>query len=284
MANEKEVSIPTVEEIKKLTLWAQVAFAARCARRVQPLFEYGWPDATIESIEIIDKAIAHVEEVVADPKTVNQKKSAINLDTVASTKLLSAVKTHPISTSVTHSVIAAARATFTACAITDRSSTAINQTVFASISSAVTKAVVSAASSAASFPSAVNAIRNDYELLFLLSKGEPDTLFTNEGDSIITNEGDQVIAGYVDPWTNDTPVPREVFGPMWPEGEPEGWPDDPRSVPKPFKLAIDPGDADKETIREVMSALSELHEVHTGYAIEFQIDGALVFARSEVYA
>jgi len=27
-------------------------------------------------------------------------------------------------------------------------------------------------------------------------------------------------------WTNDTPVPAEVFGPLWPEGPPDGWPVD----------------------------------------------------------
>src|SRR5207247_2476335 len=25
-------------------------------------------------------------------------------------------------------------------------------------------------------------------------------------------------------WTDDTPVPPEVFGPLWPEGPPKGWP------------------------------------------------------------
>ena len=25
-------------------------------------------------------------------------------------------------------------------------------------------------------------------------------------------------------WTDDTPVPTEVFGPLWPEGPPKGWP------------------------------------------------------------
>jgi hypothetical protein len=28
-------------------------------------------------------------------------------------------------------------------------------------------------------------------------------------------------------WTDDTPVPPEVFGPLWPEGPPKGWPADP---------------------------------------------------------
>jgi hypothetical protein len=28
-------------------------------------------------------------------------------------------------------------------------------------------------------------------------------------------------------WTDDTPVARDVFGPLWPEGPPKGWPSDP---------------------------------------------------------
>jgi hypothetical protein len=25
-------------------------------------------------------------------------------------------------------------------------------------------------------------------------------------------------------WTDQTPVPPRVFGPLWPQGPPEGWP------------------------------------------------------------
>ncbi len=35
----EKVNIPTEKEIGQLPRWAQVAFAARCARRVQPLFK-----------------------------------------------------------------------------------------------------------------------------------------------------------------------------------------------------------------------------------------------------
>ena len=44
-------------------------------------------------------------------------------------------------------------------------------------------------------------------------------------------------------WTDGTPVPPEFFGPLWPEGEPEGWPrpeptDDHHSEPPVLKLEI----------------------------------------------
>jgi hypothetical protein len=39
MAEKRRLEPPSEEEIVKLTHWARVAFAARCARRVQPLAE-----------------------------------------------------------------------------------------------------------------------------------------------------------------------------------------------------------------------------------------------------
>ena len=52
----ERIEIPTEKEIKQLPRWAQVAFAARCARRVQPLFSMFWPDAPQEHIDaVIDR-------------------------------------------------------------------------------------------------------------------------------------------------------------------------------------------------------------------------------------
>lgn len=85
-------------------------------------------------------------------------------------------------------------------------------------------------------------------------------------------------------WTDESPVDVALLGPLWPEGEPDGWPVDARKLPRPFSLAIDPGEADMETIREVLSALSDLHEVHTGHALIYEFDGALIHAAAEVPA
>ncbi|HET6573981.1 MAG TPA: hypothetical protein VFG68_10295 [Fimbriiglobus sp.] len=38
-------------------------------------------------------------------------------------------------------------------------------------------------------------------------------------------------------WTDDTPVPPEVFGPLWPEGPPPGWPADP-DLPQRTELPL----------------------------------------------
>jgi hypothetical protein len=39
-------------------------------------------------------------------------------------------------------------------------------------------------------------------------------------------------------WTDDTPVPPAVFGPLWPEGPPDGWPADP-DVPQRADLPLE---------------------------------------------
>ena len=64
MAN-KEQRVPSEEEIGQLPRWAQVAFAARCARRVQPLFKAAWPDAPAESCQALEDAITQAEHAAA---------------------------------------------------------------------------------------------------------------------------------------------------------------------------------------------------------------------------
>jgi len=56
MPSDRE--IPTQEELGNLPRWARVAFAARCAARVQPLFLEYWPDAPREHVEASDYAHA----------------------------------------------------------------------------------------------------------------------------------------------------------------------------------------------------------------------------------
>jgi hypothetical protein len=57
--------MPTAEEIAELPRWAQVAFAIRCARRVQPLFLADWPDAPPKYVVAIEKAIKWAERTLS---------------------------------------------------------------------------------------------------------------------------------------------------------------------------------------------------------------------------
>jgi hypothetical protein len=59
---------PTKEELEQLPCLAVVAFAARCARRVQPLFDVGWPrrgGAPEEHSKAVEKAITLVADFAA---------------------------------------------------------------------------------------------------------------------------------------------------------------------------------------------------------------------------
>ena len=52
-------------EPEALPHWARVAFAARCARRVQPLLRGHWPDVKRERIDAVERAIDLAERSAA---------------------------------------------------------------------------------------------------------------------------------------------------------------------------------------------------------------------------
>jgi len=54
-------SIPEEAEIKKIPHWAQVALAARCARRLQPILGRVWTSASRMNLEKIENAISAIE-------------------------------------------------------------------------------------------------------------------------------------------------------------------------------------------------------------------------------
>lgn len=61
------ITTPTAEEITQLPRWAQVAFAARCARLAQPVFLKNWPDAPKQHVEAIERAISFAEGSASSP-------------------------------------------------------------------------------------------------------------------------------------------------------------------------------------------------------------------------
>ena len=65
----EDIRVPTQEEIAQLPLGAQVAFAARCVRRVQPLFTFFWPNAPQKHTEAVEKAISIAGRFAAGDKS-----------------------------------------------------------------------------------------------------------------------------------------------------------------------------------------------------------------------
>lgn len=62
---------------ERLPHWTRVAFAARCARRVQPLFAEAWPDATPGRVEAVERAIVLAEQSAAEQMACDGLKDAV---------------------------------------------------------------------------------------------------------------------------------------------------------------------------------------------------------------
>lgn len=227
---------PTEEEVAKLPRPAQVAFAARCARRVQPLFTHSYPDASNRTVESINELIL-ISEVIAShdgPSGASAWPVAFALESDQLKRL------HPAA----RAVCAAAESAYqTIRDDVDRTS------AFNSAHAATT------ASMAAGYgrvqDSVLAAMRYDFELLRLATEREG--------------------------WTDDTPVPPEFFGPMWPDGEPEGWPSNETSEEEHGTEALHlhfeiPDGVDKEEadriIKEIILAANELHLAYGGSGLK----------------
>ena len=77
-------------------------------------------------------------------------------------------------------------------------------------------------------------------------------------------------------------MPPEFFGPMWPDGEPDGWPKaeevdsnaetaEPYEELEPLGILIDPGDASAEELGELFYEISELYRMMGGSGIDFRV-------------
>lgn len=177
-----EANLPTKEEIAALPRWARVAFAARCARRVSPLFRHGWPDvpahhrkAVVRSVEIAERSAATgtVEPGFMTGQAAESAEAAI-----------SRARSPRDATN-------AARAAASAADALHYTATSPDGVAF----SAGYAAVYADAARDTTGPGIIN----DFRALVERSRSEN--------------------------WTDDTPVPPWVFGPMWPDGVPNGWPE-----------------------------------------------------------
>lgn len=230
-------TLPTEEELATLPRWACVAFAARCARRVQPLFKHFWPGAPEKHVAAIDAAITTIEL------------SAIGyLGTIGAVEIARAAADNA---TAARAVVAG-----TAAAAVVSAGTAAAATRAADSASTVAAAATAAFRSARAAADATDArtvasaaIRRDFELLKAAAEAEN--------------------------WTDDTPVPPEFFGPLWPHGEPEDWPEsgrEDRAGEAAVEVTIEvPEDADDEAIegaiKELAARLDDAHRAEGGRGI-----------------
>ena len=174
-----EPTIPTEAELGQLSYWGMVAFAARCARRVLPLFRHAWPDAPDEHLAAVIRVIELTERSAAttDPHYPSVRDAADRVTATAT------AATPPVAAAVARAAENAATAATAPAA--DYTAAAAN-TAAAAAHDATHGAL-----------QVLRAIRADF-----------DTLLRVPG------------TGH-DAWL---PVPPKVFGPMWPDGAPPGWP------------------------------------------------------------
>jgi hypothetical protein len=176
----REETLPTEDEIAKLPRWARVAFAARCARRVLPLFKHSLPEApdyhsgTMENDVEVAELSAATAKAPARGGDIDGVVAAVEARTAGV----------PVAQAVARSATRAAKAAEVA------------DSPFNFPDTTVPYEAVQAAAEAA--PGVVPHIRRDFDHLVRLAEQSH--------------------------WTDDTSVSPAVFGPLWPEGPPPGWP------------------------------------------------------------
>lgn len=166
-------SLPTEAEITQLPRWARVAFAARCARRVLPL--YLTASVHVEWGSRVRRAVdtATVAASAAWADSVEASKAAAGADGLGGFPTVAA-------TCAAQAVVEASAEAW-----------AGDDVPF----------VIGAQNESVRAVQTIDITRRDFDHLAELAEWQR--------------------------WTDDTPVPPEVFGPLWPEGAPAGWPADP---------------------------------------------------------
>lgn len=162
-----EITIPTAEEIEQLPRWAKLAFAARCARRVLPLFTKYWPNAPKEHVDSVAYAIEMAEQSASKSFDIFDSPAELDEGSFiydAVQDAIDAAKNDP-------------KAGF-------RSSDVAITSLHA-FSYETTLAVISAADAD---KSSISSIRSDFTRIWN--------------------------ASHQNKWTDDTPVPPSVFGPL----------------------------------------------------------------------
>ncbi len=288
----ENVEVPSQKEIATLPRSAQVAFAVRCARRVQPLFTFFWPGAPQKNIDGVEKAISIAEQFAAGDVTAN----AANVANAAvyAANAVYAARDAVYAANAANAVYAARAAVYAA--------NVANAVYVTRVAANVVNAVYAANAAARAAADAANKGPRDKNWVCLVIQE-----IRSDFEKLLT-------AAKKEKWNDKRMIPPEFFGPMWPEGMPEGWPEGPTYVRRSerrvhsraiskwlnkkkrfgfiipddgaeqpvLEFYIKPGNASKETVLEVLNALSEYHRAAGGIGLEFTFDGQYVYASEGV--
>ena len=196
--NMKEVPPPTSgKDCEILQRWSQVAFSARCARRVQPILAAALKDLPQKHIVAVDRAISIAEQASSSamPPTVDLGEV---LDTLLAAEEATGFANLP------RNPLTSAHYAYAVVSITQNSIQLIEH-----------PDPVTTSSSANFACAACGYITQSPESVIPIS-----CLFPISKD--LATLRDHIEKSHV---TDDIPVPIDTFGPLWPEGVPVGWPD-----------------------------------------------------------
>jgi len=231
--------------LAKLPRWAIVAFAARCAIRVRPLFEATWPEAPESYGRIVDRAIA------AAASASETAGSTVGADIANSAYRVAATNEYRDAASGANVAYAACNAASAARAA--RAASNINSVTHAA--HAYADATTAVSNSFLRFRYDYNvsenflyAVRRDYDLLLACATEEK--------------------------WTDDTPVPQAFFGPLWALGEAPDWagkeePNWDSEIVVQIEVPDDASDAEVvAAVTELVGRLNKLDRAYGGHGLE----------------
>lgn len=211
--------LPTEQELKRLPRRALLALSARCARRVQPLFAIGMPEAPPEHAEALEASIRAAEAASCS--------SDVGVyDSLGVATAASAVGTHA------SEYAAGARAAASFAAGSGDTGAAAGLAFSASVRAAADAAH---AASQAAFAAASHLSGNldPGSVARVIGAAAAAAGAVNEQRFACAVAGDfRLLLGESKrlKWNDVTPVDPSVLGALWPNGQPDWWPRDHQAV------------------------------------------------------
>lgn len=233
--------LPTEQELAALPRWARVAFVARCARRVLALFKPNWPESTEADYRTIRVAIQIAEQAAA---------------------------TTIVRTEARVAMLNAAEVGHKASEVVFPSEASLHVAYAASVAAAVA-AEVGGVRLPGDEPTEPMTLALVFARDALLERGQHHQF------GIIRRDFDHLARlAKAQHWADDTPVPPSVFGPLWPDGPPDGWPKPEKPTTEiVFELDV-PDDmttaAAVELVKELSAAFCLLDLTGGGHGLAIQ--------------
>lgn len=194
----EEAQVPTEEEMEALPRWARGAFASRCARRIQPLFQRGWTQAQATHIEAVNAAITLAEDSARQGRA------------------------HPLAGRVANWAQAAGQAAFAPFAVPLVGPE--SEVPFATRAAAASYAADTAAAAADIAVNTVNQgtgssafVAAKYATIAADTFGQKAVV----ASAIASDFATLKLHAHQSKWTDETPVDPDLLGPLWPDGEPK---------------------------------------------------------------